>query len=143
MSHQGKIAAQGAPGDLIKSGVDFVVHDANEKDTRADDENSMVGSEMCEDMSRKSSLRSSSTSNRLNRSTSSENDKDKQCHPESHLEESASETGSGSALINYFKSGAHSCILSLLFLSIVATQIVASASDIWISIWYLHFTYPH
>lgn len=128
---QGKIASQGTPSDLMKSGIDLVTHDENESDAENPRKGSAFGRRPSENRARKSSFCSNSSSNGHDESISGEYDEVKQ------LEEASSGKVSGSITMHYFKSGAHWSMLLLLFLSLLFTQILISASDIWISIWYV------
>lgn len=58
-----------------------------------------------------------------------------QCHVASQLEKSSKKKVNGSTMMTYFKAGAHWSTLVLLLASFLATQFVASAVDIWISVW--------
>lgn len=131
---QGKIASQGTPSDLMKRGIDFV------RETDTDPQKDLTFShEMSENMPRKSSVRSTSSSSSVHESISSEKDKDKQRQFVSQLEEISFKSDSGSMMMNYLKSGAHWSVLPILFSVFLLTQILASAADIWISIWYVQF----
>lgn len=133
---QGKIAAQGTPTDLVRSGVDLGTHDEDGTANRR--RKSMSGNETPENGSRRTSLRSlsiNSTSTSLDETMHSGDDADQQYQFVSQLEESSKGTVNGSTPMNYFKAGGHLSILPLLFISFLATQIVTSSADIWVSVW--------
>lgn len=125
---QGKIAAQGAPADLKKRGINLVA-------LADDEENSIHGGHRSGNTSRKSSLRSLYSTSSLDDSIFSEDDEDTQNQFVSQLEESSKDNVKGSITLNYFKAGAHWSLLLLLLSLFLAAQTVASAADIWISFW--------
>lgn len=50
-------------------------------------------------------------------------------------EENATESGQGSSLQQYFRSGASSITLFVLFLLFILAQVTASGADYWVSFW--------
>lgn len=103
---------------------------------RADDDGLKPGSQTSGNSSRKSSLQSLSgysISSEIDGSISNEKGEDAQYHIVSQLEESSSVNGS--IMGHYMKVGAHWSMLLLLFFLFLATQMLGSAADIWISIW--------
>lgn len=130
---QGKIAAQGTPEDLIKSGVDFV---ARANDNTGPDK-LVHGRRMSQNASRKSSIRSLySRSSSIDESIYGDDD-DAQSEFWSRLEESSKGKANDSIMMNYLKAGANWSMLVSLAISFLATQILASVADIWISIWFV------
>lgn len=127
LGFQNKIAAQGTPAELIRSGFDFATRVEDDTDKRN------------ENVSRRSTLRSlsaNSTGSALDEPTYSDSDDEEPYQCASQLEESSKGKANGSVPLSYFKSGGHWSIPPLLFLSFLAAQFVASAADIWISVWY-------
>lgn len=131
---QGKIATQGTPEDLINSGINFVTRVDNDSDSLHD--KFVFECQTPKDVSRKSSFHSLSE-NTMNGNSEDVEEKDdlKQCHVASHLEKSSRGMVSGSTMTAYFKSGAHWCTVLVIFFLFLVVQFMASAADIWISIW--------
>lgn len=129
---------QGSPNDLAKSGVDFAELVGTIE--KAENEES-PDRPMSRQVSRKSSTRSLSSMSLNNSSIdgslfdeNTENDEEDQ---DNGVQMEASSKGKfkGSVATNYFTSGAHWSILVLLLISFVIVQLLASAADIWVSVW--------
>lgn len=126
---QGKIEIQGSPSDLIKSGVDFSKYFGSDEDP--DDSEEMENQPKLRKMSTVSSI-SSGTSNfgsEIFRGIGELEDKGVQ------MEESSKGKVNGSISLRYFTSGAHWSVIFILACSCLVTQILASFSDYWLSVW--------
>lgn len=138
---QGKIAAQGTPEALMKSGIDFVskVEDSSVSQSKKFGH----GRRMSDHSSRKSSIcsvysrRSSMVESIYGESAYGEDDENTQSDFLSQLEKISKNKTNGSVLMSYLKAGANWSTLLLLWISFVATQVFASAADIWISMWFV------
>lgn len=129
---QGKIEVQGTPADLSKSGVDFAKLVGT---VETDDQND--GTETIDrKMSRKSSIRSSAASRKSNADGSFDGDANNEQKDEGvQMEASSKGKIKGSIPGNYFAAGANWFVLLLLAISFVLVQLMASAADVWVSIW--------
>lgn len=138
MLFQGKIAAQGTPADLANSGLNLVTPDENDTDKRSKAE--QLERQASRSMSRQSSVGSLSThsiDSSRDQSVSGADDTDEKSEKLEGVQLEASSKGKvkGSKAAKYFGAGAHWFTLTLLLFSVLATQILASAADIWVSIW--------
>lgn len=136
---QGAIIAQGAPSDLAENGIDLVT--LVENDAEHQDRPRQSVYEPTPSMSVVSSTRSSSICSAFRSSM---------CNVEYGIElndefidSSSAELmeahGTGEArrclIVKYFQAGANWPFLCLLLLMFALTQFLASAADIWLSIW--------
>lgn len=134
---QGTIAIQGTPSDLARNGVDLMTLVENE----TENVDKQRQSECKPRMSIQSSIRSASICSGLRRST---------CSTEYGFEPTEAFNGATNAELmeaapdeksrrrvglKYFKAGANWPFLCLVMLLFVFAQFLASASDIWVSIW--------
>lgn len=133
-SFQGKIAAQGTPADLSQSGIDFV--SLTESDSV--DAPDQSGRRSSNSMSRQSSVRSMSA-NSINStpdgSAFNEDIEDDDEHEGVQLEGTSKGKARGSVAMNYYRAGAHWSVLSVLFMSFLIVQALASGADYWVSVW--------
>lgn len=90
-------------------------------------------------MSRQSSIRSVSTNsiNSLDGSYYGDDDDEKENENNNVAEMEASSKGKvkGSVALNYYKAGAHWSVVCVMLLSFLVVQLLASAADIWVSVW--------
>lgn len=134
VSVQGKIAAQGTPADLSQSGIDFVSLTESESAEAID----QAGRRTSRSMSRQSSVRSMSANSINSNVDGSAFDDDNDDEDEldgAQLEATSKGKVKGSIAMNYYKAGAHWSVLSVLFLSFVIVQALASGADYWVSVW--------
>lgn len=109
---QGKIEIQGSPDDLSISGVDFGKYVGTiEKKEQENDENLM---QKTFDISR---------------------DTDEKQIRGVQMEASSKGKVKGSIAGNYFVAGANWLVLCLLVMAFIVVQLLASATDYWVSIW--------
>lgn len=126
---QGKIEIQGSPTDLIKSGVDFSKYFGSDEDP--DESKDMKNQQNLRKISTVSSI-SSDTSNfgsAIFRGIEEIEDKGVQ------MEETSKGKVNGSISLGYFTAGAHWSVIFILTCSCLVTQILASFSDYWLSVW--------
>lgn len=126
---QGKIEIQGTPNDLVKSGLDFSKYFGPDEDP--DDSKEMENRQQLRKMSTASNI-SSETSNfgsEIFRGIGDVEDKGVQ------MEESSKGKVKGSISFGYFTAGAHWSVIFILASSCLVTQILASLSDYWLSVW--------
>lgn len=127
---QGKVLAQGSPVDLAKSGIDFVelIGDIKTIDTENNGEKHRLLSQRSQTISmRSTSIESLGSIAEMQIESEQSNGVG--------LEASSKGKIKGSLTVKYFKAGAHWCILSLLLVSFVFVQMLASAADYWVSVW--------
>lgn len=133
---QGKISAQGTPTDLARRERELVAPPENDTDN-CDELDEFVRRVSHQIAPR--SISATSTFSGLDQTISEENDDDVDKHDEelqgAQLEASSKGMIKGSKTMHYFKAGAHWSVLVVLLLSVLATQMIASAADIWVSIW--------
>lgn len=58
-----------------------------------------------------------------------------------HAETSSKGKVKGSLLVNYFRSGANWCVLLFLCTFFFIVQVLGSAADYWVSVWYEYIQY--
>lgn len=136
---QGKIEVQGSPGDLYRSGVDFV--EFIDPDAEVKDEN--IDADVIRRPQRnvsKVTLRSRSVSSLSLYSeydefgSKGEFDADSvESNPV--LEESSKKTVEGSIMWKYLKAGGSSFEMIVVFLLFALAQTATSAADHWMAVW--------
>lgn len=119
---------------MSKSGVDFVSLVGTEEKTEDGQER-----RPSRNMSRQSSIRSVSTNsiNSLDGSCLGNDDDEEQNENFDGVQMEASSKGTvkGSVALNYYKAGAHWSVVCVMLLSFLVVQLLASAADIWVSVW--------
>lgn len=138
----GKVEFQGTPFELTKSGIDIAeLLDVPEETKNIEDKES-ISAKRSRTNSRSSNAASKMSLHSLiedvdtNEEEIDENDRKKSISaPIAELEKTSKGTVKGSPLGNYMKAGAHPIFVFLLFVLFVATQIIASMADIWVSYW--------
>lgn len=140
--NDGKIEAQGTPLSLSRSGVDYVqlVGEIKSPEIQENVEGFMrqtsITSSMKSHLSRQPSVAPSiNSAENAADITGSNEEIDKGIG----MESSSKGKVKGSVWMNYFKAGAHWSVLLVLLGSFVFVQLIASAVDYWVSIWYVKF----
>lgn len=135
----GRIEQQGSPHDLSKSGVDFATLLESEETDEANESAEIKGRSRTHS---RSSTRSTSTTS-LNSNTDEEEDRSpraaraKSVEEIQQMESSSKGKVKGSVIGNYFRSGGNPVILFFVGVLFLLAQIVASASDYWVSYWWV------
>lgn len=122
---------------MSKSGIDFVT--LVESDELGDNPNEQdsAGRRSSNQMSRQSSVRSISTNSitSLDGSIVADNDDEEEVNIKGVGLEGTSKGKVKGITMSYYKAGAHWSVLSVLFLSFLIVQLLASSADIWVSVW--------
>lgn len=126
---QGKIEVQGSPADLARSGVDFAKL-VGVKEQPPNEENTEI-----DNRSRRSSVWSTISATSSITEELDEDVEDEEKDEGIQMEESSKGKVKGSILAAYFKAGAHWTVLFVLAFSFVFVQVLASAADVWVSVW--------
>lgn len=125
---------QGTPNDLSKSGIDFA--SLLQSDDVTDEETANFTAGNRSRSNSKSSVRSSKSS--LSESGSKSADEKltgKSVEALQQMEATSKGQVKGSISGTYLKSGANFCVLAVVFILFILTQVLASGADYWVSFW--------
>lgn len=131
---KGLIEIQGSPHDLVRSGVDFAklvgILDTPTTPTPDVKENrEFVRQRQLSVVSQTLSIES------LNSLSECPDDEFETNVEGAHAEASSKGSVKGSLFVNYFTSGANWCVVLFLFIFFIFLQVLASATDYFVSIW--------
>lgn len=128
--NDGKVAMQGTPNDLVKSGVDFA--ELLEQDENEQEEENALGRRS----GRSSSRSLASSRHTLDGDNESDNEEERKVLEEAHRMEATSKgTVKGSVAGNYMKSSGSYVIPVIIIILFILTQFSASFADFWVSFW--------
>lgn len=124
---------------MSKSGIDFVTLIEAEEITDNAKEQDLSGLHVPRHISRQSSVGSASTNSLSSLDGSNTIDNNDEDYAETlkgaELEASSKGKVKGSTAMSYYRAGAHWSGLLLLLLSFLIVQLLASSTDIWVSVW--------
>ncbi|XP_055636392.1 ATP-binding cassette sub-family C member 4-like [Toxorhynchites rutilus septentrionalis] len=141
---EGKVTMQGTPYDLSKNGVDFVELLQKMEEETGDGDSSIVTSGKRSRKDSQTSIRSNASSHRslddftedeLSENEKTAKDRSKSPEQDQHVEQSSKGKVEGSVLLNYIRCGANPCVIVALIILFLATQLAASAADLWVAFW--------
>lgn len=137
---QGKIEVQGSPGDLYRSGVDFLTYIHNDGEAHPDEENSnYCKGKRSRNSSTKGFLRSASTISAFSMYSDYDeqgrNDDEGSEETLNNIETSSKGKVKGSLLAQYFKAGSNYGEMIVILALFGLAQLTASGCDYWVSFW--------
>lgn len=127
----GRIEAQGSPLDLARSGIDFVELVGTVETPEIRDHTDLFQRQKSQTLS----IRSTSTES-LNSFTEFEENEPEKNLDNVHEEKNSKGKVKGSLFINYFRAGANWFIILFLCTFFLFVQVLGSAADYWVSVWY-------